>query len=128
VKSPFLQIAFNGDIFFELLPILSTIHNLSQMQVMDEKYDNHAWCKLVTTNIKKMFGLSFRKVHCLGHLQCVQDDCENFVRSTSRNEMFWCNECAHIPILGQMIMIPSTTSLGCKFCHAPPFYVMDCNG
>ncbi len=25
-------------------------------------------------------------------------------------------------------MILSTFSIGCKFCHAPPFYVIDCNG
>jgi hypothetical protein len=52
------------------------------------KYDGHAWCKSVTTNIKNLFGLSFRKVHCLGHSWCVQDDCENFVHFASHNETF----------------------------------------
>ncbi len=69
-KIQFLLIAFN-DILFELLPIFFTVHNLSQMQGMDKKYDGHAWCKLVTMNIKKSFGFSFRKARCLGHLRCV---------------------------------------------------------
>jgi hypothetical protein len=59
-KIQFLPIAFNGDVLFELLPMISIIHNDSQMPFMDRKYDGHAWCKLVTTNIKNSFGLSFR--------------------------------------------------------------------
>jgi hypothetical protein len=58
-------------------------------------------------------------------LRYVQDDCENFVLFAIQNKTFWCGECTHIPILGQMTMIPSS-SLGCKFCHSPPFYVIDC--
>ncbi len=67
-KIQFLLIAFNGDILFKLLPIHLNAHNPSQMQGMDRKYNGHVWCKLVTTNIKNSFGLSFRKVCCLGHL------------------------------------------------------------
>ncbi len=58
----------------------------------------------------------------------MKDDCENFLRSASRNETFWCGECAHIPVLGQMIMIPSSSSLGCKVFHSPPFCVANCGG
>ncbi len=58
----------------------------------------------------------------------MQDDCENFVRFAFRNERFWCGECAHILILGQMIMILFASLLGSKFCHAPPFCVANCNG
>jgi hypothetical protein len=28
------------------------------MQGMDKKYDGHAWCKVITTNIKKKLGLT----------------------------------------------------------------------
>jgi len=34
----------------------------------------------------------------------------------------------HIPILGQMTMIPSSSSLGCKFCHSFPFCVANYSG
>jgi hypothetical protein len=125
-KVQFLPIAFDGDVLFELLPILLTAHNPSQIQGMDRKYDGHVWCELVTTNIKISFGLNFRNVRCLGHLRCVQDDCENFVHSTSQT--FWCGECAHILILVQMIMVPSIFLFKCKVCHTPPFCVMDCSG
>jgi hypothetical protein len=97
-----------------------------QMQGMDEKYDGHAWCKLITTNTKNSFGLSFWKARRLGHLCYVQNDCENFSRSNSCNEVFWCGECTHI--VGQMALTSSTSSLGCKFYHGPPFYVTYCNG
>jgi hypothetical protein len=93
------------------------------MQGMDKKYDGHAWSKLVTTNIKKLFRFSFRKARYLGLLRCVQDDCENFLRFATHNETFWCGECVHIAILGQMTMIPSSSSFGCKFCHSFPFCV-----
>jgi len=38
------------------------------------KRDNHAWCKVKTTNIKYDFSLGFHSSRCLGHLQC-QNDC-----------------------------------------------------
>jgi hypothetical protein len=100
--------------------LLSTIHNPPQMQDMDKKYNRHAWCKLVTTSIKNSFGLGFRKACCLGHLQCVHDDCENFVHYASPNETFWCGECTHILVIGQMAIILSASLLGYKFCHVIP--------
>jgi hypothetical protein len=38
---PFSPTLFNGDVTFELLPVLANIHNSSQMQSMDRKYDGH---------------------------------------------------------------------------------------
>jgi hypothetical protein len=67
----FTPTLFNGNVTFELPPLLANIHNSSQMQGMDRKYDGHVWCKVVTTNIKNSFGLNFKKVCCLGHLLCV---------------------------------------------------------
>jgi len=32
--------------------------------------------------------------------------------------------CAHILVIGQMTMIPSTSSLGCNFFHAPPCVIV----
>jgi hypothetical protein len=90
-----LLITFDGDVLFKLPSLLPNAHNLSQMQGMDRKYSGHAWCKLITTNIKNSLeGL------LLGALVCVQDDCEKFVHSGSCNEISWCGECIHIPIVG----------------------------
>ncbi len=55
-KVQFLSIAFNGDFLFKLPPMLLTTHTPLQMQGMDRKYDGHAWCKVITTNIKNNFG------------------------------------------------------------------------
>jgi hypothetical protein len=87
-KVQFLSIAFNGDVLFKLSLMFSIVHNLSQMQDMDRKYNGHVWCKLVTTNINFLFGIKLRKVHCSGHLWCVHDDCENFLFFASCNETF----------------------------------------
>ncbi len=74
-KIQFLPITFTEDVFFKFPFVFLTMHMPSQMQGMDRKYDGHAWCKVITTNIKNNFGLNFKKVHCLGHLQCLHDDC-----------------------------------------------------
>ncbi len=87
-KIQFLSIAFDGDVLFKLLLFFKNVHNHSQMQGMDKKYDGHACYKVIITNIKNSFGLNLRKVHCLGHLRCVQDDCEDFVNFGSYNEIF----------------------------------------
>jgi hypothetical protein len=72
------------------------ITSLPKMQGMDKKDDGHAWCKVITTNIKNSFGLSFKKTHCLGCMCCVKDDCENIVHFVFHNETFWCDESVHI--------------------------------
>lgn len=95
---------------------------------MDRKYDGRAWCKVITTNNKNNFGLSFKKARCLGHLHCVQNDYENFVCVGSYNEIFWYNECTHIPIVGQVALSPSASSLACKFCHVLLFCVSAYSG
>ncbi len=50
------------------------------------------------------------------------------MRFAIRNETVWCDECAHILVLCQKIMISSSSSLGCKFCHSLPFCFIDYNG
>jgi hypothetical protein len=65
-KLQFLPITFNGNVIFKLPPVLPTTHSPLQMQGMDRKYNGHAWCKVITINIKNSFELSFRKAYCLG--------------------------------------------------------------
>jgi hypothetical protein len=95
-----LLIVFDGDVLFELPPLLPNAYGSSKMHGMDRKNNGHAWCKVITTNIKNSFGLTFKKIHCLGHLCCVQDDCDNFVHSAFYNETFWCGESVHILVIG----------------------------
>jgi hypothetical protein len=125
-KVHFLPIAFNGDVCFELPPVLLIVHRLSQMQGMDRKYDGHVWCKVIITNIKNSFGLSFKKARCLGQLRCLHDDYENFVSIGFHNEIFWCGECTHILVVGQMALFPSASSFACNFFHFLPLCVVDC--
>jgi len=83
------------------------------------------WSPLI---LKIVLGLSFRKIHCLGHLHCVHDDCENFVRSACCNETFWCSDNVHILVVGKIQLILFTSLFGWKFCHVPPFYIAGCYG
>ncbi len=58
----------------------------------------------------------------------MQDDYENFVCFASCNEIFRCNECIHISIVGQMALFPFASSLGCKSSYVPPLCVINCSG
>ncbi len=101
-KIQFSLTVFYGDVLFELLSLLPNFHGFSKMQGMDRKKDGHAQCKVITTNIKNNFGLNFKKTCCLGHLCCVQDDCEIFVRFAFHNGTFRCSENIHILVVGQL--------------------------
>jgi hypothetical protein len=85
---------FNGDILFELPPLSPSNPSSTQMQGMDKKYDGHAWSKVIITNIKNSFGLSFKKAHCLGHLRYVKTDCDYLVHSRAWNEIALVGELA----------------------------------
>jgi hypothetical protein len=85
-KVQLLPTIFYGDVLVELLPLFLNNHSSFKNARMDKKDDGHAWCKVITTNIKNSFRLSFKKTHYLGCLCCVQDDCENFVHSIFTNE------------------------------------------
>jgi hypothetical protein len=42
-KIQFLSTIFDGDVLFELPPLLLNAHNFSKMQGMDKKNDGHVW-------------------------------------------------------------------------------------
>jgi hypothetical protein len=83
---------------------------------------------VITTNINNSFGLSFKKARCLGHLRCLANECEKFVRIIFRNEIFWCGECTHIPVMGEMALFSFASSFACKFYHFPLLCVANCLG
>jgi hypothetical protein len=88
----FFPTTFNGDILFELPPLSPNNPSSIQMQGMAKKYDGHTWSKVITTNIKNSFGLSFRKACCLGHLHCVKIDCDYLVCFGAWNDIAWVRE------------------------------------
>ncbi len=42
------------------------------------------------------------------------------------SEIFWCNDCTNILVVGQMALFPFASSFAYKFCHFPPLCVADC--
>jgi len=96
----FLPTTFNKNILFELPPLSPNDPSSSHMQGMDRKCDGHAWSKVITTNIKNNFGFSFKKIHYLDHLHCVQIDYSCFVCSNVCNEITWVKESTHLSMKG----------------------------
>jgi hypothetical protein len=56
---PCILTTFNGDVLFELPPLVSLGGHFGQMQGMDRKHDGHVWYKAKTTNIKNNVNLNF---------------------------------------------------------------------
>jgi hypothetical protein len=56
------------DIIFdvELPPISNQDGHSGKLQGMDQKYDFHAWFKVMTINIKNNFSFEFKITKCLG--------------------------------------------------------------
>jgi hypothetical protein len=80
---------FNGDVLFELPPIVNLDGHSGQMQGMDKKHDGHAWHKVKMTNIKNDFNLTFWRAQYLGHLQCRNYGCDFFLFNKCKNETTW---------------------------------------
>jgi len=60
-----------GMSYLNCYPSIRMFTTPSQMQGVDKKYNGHAWCKLVTTNIKNLFGFNFKKARCGSFAMCV---------------------------------------------------------
>ncbi len=74
-----LLMNFDEDIIFELSLLHQPIGHLDQMQGMDRKYNDYAWCKVKMTNINSDFGYGFQSNRCLRHLHCENDTCNWFI-------------------------------------------------
>ena len=74
----FLPSIYNGDIIFELPPIVvgATSSKAKSLQGMDKKYDGHCWCLTKTSNISNDMGLTFWRSSYTDHLRCGNLDCD----------------------------------------------------
>ncbi len=102
----FLSTTFNSDILFQTCPPYPIIITLChRCKAWIETMMNMLQSKVITTNIKNSFGLNFREVHYLGHLCCVQDDCDYFIRSRAHNETIWIDELTHTLSKGKLSLV-----------------------
>ena len=74
----YLPTTFDGDVIFEFPPVgASTLHSQAKLlRGMDKRHDGHAWTRTITSNIKNNMGLTFKSSSCLGHLKCINVDCD----------------------------------------------------
>jgi hypothetical protein len=117
-----ISTTFNGDVLFELPPIVNLDSHFRQMQGMDKKHDGHAWRKVKMTNIKNDFNLTFWRVHYLGHLQCRNDGCDLFFLNKCKNKTTWIGIIIHDLRGGYFASGPPF----CKICNSAFFYVNMC--
>lgn len=125
-KVQFLPARFNGDVLFELPPCRGSTSRARGMEGMDKRYDGHAWCRTMMSNIHNDLGLKFRKLHCIGHLICENTKCDYRTRASKSNETEWIGTTRHPFSLGQ-IPPPDSTVLY-KVCRQTPtcliYYVL----
>ena len=120
---------FNGDVIFELPPVLSSHMSTyaKGMSGMDKRHDGHVWSKTVTTNITNSQGFTFKTSYCLGHLHCTNSSCD-FLRRSHRlevvNEMEWEGVSPSIMDVGDAHLQGST--LLCTICKHPPSCIATC--
>jgi hypothetical protein len=89
-KVQYLPPSYIGDIIFELLPsCVSASTSKNTMDSLDKRFDGHAWCRTITSNIHNSQGLAFRKSLYVGQLVCNNKSCDFFARSSKRNEIEW---------------------------------------
>lgn len=92
-KVQYLPLSFNGNVLFELPPsCISTSSFKNIMDSMDKQFNDHTWCYTITSNIHNNHGLTFRKSSCVGHLECINQDCDFLSRSSKQNMIKWSNQ------------------------------------
>jgi hypothetical protein len=96
------------------------------MDGMDKRFDGHAWCRTITSNIHNSQGFTFRKSLCVGQLVCDNKSCDFFARSSKRNETKWSGQTNTPFKLGHLP--PPDSTLVCKVCKVPPTCVNFCPG
>ena len=128
VEVKYLPASYDGDKIFELPPLLENIPTTfsGDMDGMEKQYDDHTWCKTMTTNVKNDYGLKFWKSACTGHLQCPNGNCDYIDRNLGKvNSTEWAGLTLNqIPVGGEHL--PNST-LVCKVCHTPPVCVELCS-
>jgi hypothetical protein len=121
-KVKFLPTKFDGNVVFELPPCRGSAN--SSMEGMDKRYDGHAWCRTLTSNIHNNLGLKFKRSSCVGHLVCKNKDCDYFARTSKVNETEWYGTTT-LPF-GVCQDPPADSSLVCKVCKKPPTCIDFC--
>jgi hypothetical protein len=118
-KVQYLPPSYNGDVIFELPPSqVSASTSKNAMDNMNKRFDDHTWCRTITSNIHNNQGLTFRKSLCVGQLVCNNQNCGFFTRSSKCNKTYWSGQ-SNTPFkLGHLR--PPDSTLVCKVYKVPP--------
>ena len=114
-----LPVHYDGYIAFELPPQgeQSTMHG------MEQRFDGHCWTEYVTCSSDLFKGV-VRFSRCAGHLQCVNIDCNFYLRTRLVNETQWKGRLARTPSQG--MLITDQGKLHCVHCREQPQCVKTC--
>lgn len=88
---PSLPIVYNGNMIFELLPALGLSIKGIGLKDMDHANNGYSWAtRLLTTSARTpRMDYSFRKVSCVGSIECRFDNCKAWVNGGKRNVFAW---------------------------------------
>ena len=98
-----------------------------QLRGIDRRYDEHAWSRTVTSNIRNDLNLTFRTSSCLGHLRCDNADCEYLnrdQRTTPVKETEW--DGISKKLFAVEDKPPGGSTVVCKSCNTPPTCIALC--
>ena len=124
----YLPAEYDGDRVFEFPPYIGTYSKGAFLFGMERKNDCYMWSRMFETNAmigpklnnnKNCYKVSF--VKCLGSLQCLHKDCQNFVNTGNHNSTNWTRDRAgknETPFL-EGHDVPAASVL-CSFCDRPP--------
>ena len=77
------------------------------------------WCKTKTIN-KKKINMTYRKFVCVGHLQCHNDVCQIFLKTSISNKMEWKGVATDSFVVGVIHLKPPNQYWFIKTCKLPP--------
>jgi len=119
-KVQYLPSNFDGNIVFELPPLVASFvpSASGNLHGMDKRFDGHAWCRTMTSNIHNNDGLKFRKSSYIGHLVCNNSDYDYFKWLSKCNDTEWCGYTLAPFCVGSTPLKNST--LLCKICKCSP--------
>lgn len=118
---------YNGNVVFELPPILGMFSKGERLRDMDRSKDCYIWTRIFPTSVnvqpKKLW--EFGKVTCTGSIECQNNLCEYLERKKGRNARAW----SGIPKLSRQYVIGKLIEEGgivCHYCQKVPFCKISC--
>jgi len=117
---------YDGNIVFELPPVVGSCKKGLRLQGMDRANDCYFWNRIAPTTVKVPTKLyEFGMVKCLGALECQNNQCDFFVRGGAQNVHAWGGVWTTTALQKVGEILPAK-SVVCGYCNETPCCVSQC--